>query len=95
MTMKKNELTEKAIETLKRLDTLTKPVVISQDKRYLNIALVSKTCNTIETILTFSLEHGFVRKYDCASTGLILIHQCRAYDKLADELQEMAKELSK
>ena len=88
--MKQSNLAKKAIETLKRADTLTKPVLVTETKKRINIALVDRKCNTVEYVLSFGIETGVVRIYNCGSCTMFL-SQLRVYETLADELRELSK----
>lgn len=90
MTMKKQKLSTTAIETLKRADNLTKPVVISETKNRINIALICKATETVEKVLSFSLGTGVCRIYTCES-HVVFAHQAKLYDDLAFELQQLSK----
>ena len=88
--MKKTILSTTAIETLKKADDLTKPVLISETKKKINIGLIFETTGTVEKVLSFSLESGVCRIYTCES-HTIFANEAKLYDDLAYELKQLSK----
>ena len=88
--MKKQKLSTTAIETLKRTEDLTKPVLINETNKRINIALVCKATGTIEKVLSFSLGTGVCRIYTCESF-VIFPSQLNIYDDLAFKLKQLSE----
>lgn len=88
--MKKTKLEKIALEELKPMDSLLKPVLIGVGNKKINIALVSKRTNCVERVLCFLVEFNIVRTMNVES-NFITSFELERYEKLARLLTKLYK----